>query len=45
MRREGSPWRGVGTVMLKELADHFDSARVLVLVLLMVLAALSLPSK
>jgi ABC-2 type transport system permease protein len=39
MRREGSPWQGLGTVTLKELADHFDSARILLLVLLMVLAA------
>jgi ABC-2 type transport system permease protein len=39
MRREGSPWQGLGTVMLKELADHFDSARMLLLSLLMVLAA------
>jgi ABC-2 type transport system permease protein len=39
MRREGSPWQGLGTVMLKELADHFGSVRVLMLVLLMVLAA------
>jgi ABC-2 type transport system permease protein len=39
MRREGSPWQGLGTVVLKELADHFDSVRVLLLSLLMVLAA------
>jgi ABC-2 type transport system permease protein len=39
MRREGSPWQGLGTVMLKELADHFDSVRMLLLGLLMVLAA------
>src|SRR5499425_1146517 len=39
MRREGSPWHGLGTVLLKELADHFDSARMLLLALLMVLAA------
>ena len=39
MRREGSPWQGLGTVVLKELADHFDSARMLLLALLMVLAA------
>jgi ABC-2 type transport system permease protein len=39
MRREGSPWQGLGTVMLKELADHFDSARMTLLALLMVLAA------
>src|SRR5215467_11138242 len=39
MRREGSPWQGLGTVLLKELADHFDSIRMLLLALLMVLAA------
>ncbi len=39
MRREGSPWQGLGTVLLKELADHFDSARMLLLALLMVLAS------
>jgi ABC-2 type transport system permease protein len=39
MRREGSPWQGLGTVMLKELADHFDGVRMLMLALLMVLAA------
>jgi ABC-2 type transport system permease protein len=39
MRREGSPWEGLGTVTLKELADHFDSARILLLVVLMVVAA------
>jgi len=39
MRREGSPWQGAGTVLLKELADHFDSPRMLLLALLMVLAA------
>jgi len=39
MRREGSPWQGLGTVLLKELADHFDSARMMLLALLMVLGA------
>jgi ABC-2 type transport system permease protein len=39
MRREGSPWQGLGAVTLKELADHFGSVRMLMLVLLMVLAA------
>ena len=39
MRREGSPWQGLGTVLLKELADHFDSLRMLGLALLTVLAA------
>ena len=27
MRREGSPWQGLGVVMLKELSDHLASAR------------------
>ena len=31
MRREGSPWRGVSTVFLKELSDHLTGARMLVL--------------
>jgi ABC-2 type transport system permease protein len=39
MRREGSPWQGLGAVTVKELADHFGSVRMLMLVLLMVLAA------
>jgi ABC-2 type transport system permease protein len=40
MRREGSPWQGLGTVVLKELADHFDSVRMLLLALLMILFAM-----
>ncbi|MBO0753103.1 MAG: ABC transporter permease [Bradyrhizobiaceae bacterium] len=39
MQREGSPWQGLGTVLLKELADHFDSVRMFLLALLMVLAS------
>jgi ABC-2 type transport system permease protein len=39
MRREGSPWQGAGTVLIKEMADHFDSARMMLLALLMMLAA------
>ena len=39
MRREGSPWQGLGAVMVKELADHFSSARMRVLELLIVLTA------
>src|SRR5262249_58523427 len=35
----GSPWQGLSTVLLKELADHFDSPRMVLLALLMVLAA------
>jgi ABC-2 type transport system permease protein len=39
MPREGSPWQGLGPVMLKELADHLSSARMRVLELLIVLTA------
>jgi ABC-2 type transport system permease protein len=39
MRREGSPWQGLGTVLLKELADHLGSIRMLMLASLMVLSA------
>ena len=41
MRREGSPWRGVGVVFLKELSDHLTSARMRVLEGLVVLTALA----
>src|SRR5215470_16353067 len=34
MRREGSPWQGLGTVFVKELADHVSSVRMLVLEIL-----------
>jgi ABC-2 type transport system permease protein len=40
MRREGSPWRGLGVVFLKELSDHLTSARMLVLELLVLLTAI-----
>jgi ABC-2 type transport system permease protein len=40
MRREGSPWRGVGVVFLKELSDHLTGARMLVLAWVMVITAL-----
>src|SRR5262249_60048595 len=39
MRREGSPWQGLGAVVLKELADHLSSARMRVLEWLVVLTA------
>jgi ABC-2 type transport system permease protein len=39
MRREGSPWQGLGAVLLKELSDHLTSARMRVLELLAVLTA------
>jgi ABC-2 type transport system permease protein len=41
MRREGSPWQGLATVTLKELADHLSSARMRVLEWLVVLTALA----
>src|SRR5215471_19968768 len=41
MRREGSPWRGVGAVFLKELSDHLTGARMLVLEWLVVLTAVA----
>ncbi|HZP74916.1 MAG TPA: ABC transporter permease [Pseudolabrys sp.] len=39
MQREGSPWQGLGTVTVKELADHLTSARMRVLEWLIVLTA------
>jgi ABC-2 type transport system permease protein len=39
MQREGSPWQGLGTVALKELADHLGSARMRMLEWLMLLTA------
>lgn len=39
MRREGSLWRGVGTVLAKETADHLTSARLWFLEALVLLAA------
>jgi len=41
MRREGSPWRGVGAVFLKELSDHLTGARMFVLEWLVVLTAVA----
>jgi ABC-2 type transport system permease protein len=41
MRREGSALRGLGVVTLKELSDHFASARMRVLEWLVVLVALA----
>jgi len=41
MQREGSPWRGVGVVFLKELSDHLTSVRMRVLEWLVVLTALA----
>jgi ABC-2 type transport system permease protein len=39
MQREGSPWQGLDTVVLKELADHLGSARMRMLEWLMLLTA------
>ncbi len=39
MRREGSPWQGLGTVYVKELTDHLSSARMLVLEILIFVIA------
>ena len=41
MQREGSPWHGLGVVILKELADHLTSVRMRVFELLVVLIALA----
>ena len=41
MRREGSPWQGLGVVVLKELSDHLSSARMRVLEWLVVLVAVA----
>lgn len=41
MRREGSPWQGLGTVTLKELSDHLSSARMRVLEWLVLLTAVA----
>jgi ABC-2 type transport system permease protein len=41
MRREGSPWQGLGVVILKELSDHFGSMRMRALEWLVVLTALA----
>jgi len=39
MRREGSPWTGLATVVAKEMADHLTSARMRILEALIVLIA------
>ena len=39
MQREGSPWQGLSAVTLKELSDHFSSARMRVLEWLVILTA------
>jgi ABC-2 type transport system permease protein len=41
MRREGSPFQGIGAVWLKEMSDHLSSARMFMLELLVVLTALA----
>jgi ABC-2 type transport system permease protein len=40
MRREGSPWTGLWTVVGKEMSDHLSSARMAVLEVLILLTAL-----
>jgi ABC-2 type transport system permease protein len=42
MQREGSPWRGLGVVTGKELADHLSSVRMLVIELLVVITAFAI---
>ena len=39
MRREGSPWAGLGVVFMKELSDHLSSVRMIVLQTLVVITA------
>jgi ABC-2 type transport system permease protein len=41
MRREGSPFQGLGAVVVKEMSDHLSSARMLVLEWLIALTALA----
>src|SRR2546422_2651528 len=41
MRREGSPWHGMGVVFLKELSDHLTSVRMRVLEWLVVLTGIA----
>ena len=41
MRREGSPWRGLGVVFVKELSDHLTSVRMRVLEWLIVLVGIA----
>src|SRR5690348_9007316 len=38
--RRGSPWTGLGTVFLKELADHMSGARMIVLEVLVLLTGI-----
>ncbi|MBM3503220.1 MAG: ABC transporter permease [Alphaproteobacteria bacterium] len=40
MRRKGSPWTGMATVLTKETIDHITSARMIVLELLIVITAI-----
>ncbi|HDD61967.1 MAG: ABC transporter permease [Chloroflexota bacterium] len=37
--REGSPWKGLGVIIAKEMADHLTSARMRILEILIVLTA------
>lgn len=38
--REGSPWTGIGSVVMKEMSDYLSSTRLFILEVLIVLAAL-----
>lgn len=38
--REGSPWTGIWSVVLKEMADHLSNTRIFILEILILLAAL-----
>lgn len=40
LAREGSPWTGIWSVVMKEMADHLSSTRIFILEILIVLAAL-----
>jgi ABC-2 type transport system permease protein len=42
MRREGSPWEGLGTVYMKELTDHLSSIRMIVLEMLILIVSIVL---
>ena len=40
LEKEGSPWTGMWSVILKEMADHLSSTRIFILEVLIILAAL-----
>ena len=41
MQREGSPWRGLGAVTMKELSDHLGGIRMRVIEWLVVIMAIA----